>query len=110
MSASETEPVPRWLIDNLGSTATEMFALELDGWADAPNDSEHFRRIEAPTLIVCGDTENTDGAAELAVDALSNGASAAIPAFRHLQAFWPTDGTAPSISGLFSRHIAALTP
>src|SRR5260370_18147540 len=54
MSASETEPAPRWLIDNLGSTATEMFALELDGWADAPNDSEHFRRIQAPTLMVCG--------------------------------------------------------
>ncbi len=110
MSASETEPAPRWLIDNLASTATEMFALELDGWADAPNDSEHFRRIEAPTLIVCGDSENTDGAAELAVNALSNGASVVIRGFGHLQAFWRTDVTAPIISDFLARHVPVLPP
>ena len=110
MSASETEPAPHWLIDNLASTPTEMFALELEGWADAPNDSEHFRRIEAPTLIVCGDSENTDGAADLAVNALSNGASVVIPGFGHLQAFWRTDVTAPIISDFLGQHVPAMAP
>ena len=108
MSASETEPAPRWLIENLASTATEMFALELEGWADAPNDSELFRLIEAPTLIVCGENENTDGAADLAVAALANGTAFVVPGFGHLQAFWRTDVTAPIISGFLAHHVPAM--
>lgn len=110
MSASETEPAPHWLIDNLASTPTEMFALELEGWADAPNDSEHFRRIEAPTLIVCGESENTDGAAELAVAALANGTAFVAPGFGHLQAFWRTDVTARIISDFLGQHVPAMAP
>lgn len=110
MSADETEPAPPWLIDDLASTPTEMFALELEGWADAPTDCEHFPRIEAPTLIVCGESENTDGAAELAVAALSNGTAHVVPGFGHLQAFWRTDVTAPIISDFLAQHVPAMAP
>lgn len=105
MSAGETEPAPYWLKDNLATTPTEMFALELEGWADAPGECENFPRIKAPTLIVCGYYENTDGAAELAVDALSNGSMAVIPGFGHLQAFWRTDVTGPIIRDFLARHV-----
>jgi pimeloyl-ACP methyl ester carboxylesterase len=87
-----------------------MFALELDGWADAPNDPEHFRRIEAPTLIVCGDSENTDGAAALAVAALANGTAFVVPGIGHLQAFWRTDVTAPIISDFLAQNVPSMPP
>jgi pimeloyl-ACP methyl ester carboxylesterase len=105
MSAGETEPAPAWLMENLATTPTEMFALEVEGWADAPTEWENFRRIEAPTLIVCGELENTDGSAELVSNALSNGTAVVIPGFGHLQAFWRTDVTAPVISDFLARNV-----
>jgi pimeloyl-ACP methyl ester carboxylesterase len=110
MSAGETEPAPAWLIDNLASTPTEMFALELEGWADAPSECENFRSIKAPTLIVCGERENTDGAAELATETLASGTASVIPGFGHLQAFWRTDVTAPIISDFLARHVPVAAP
>jgi len=105
MSDSETEPAPPWLMENLAETATEMFALELEGWADAPPEWKEFRRIESPTLIVCGEFENTDGAAELAAEALQNGTAVVIPGFGHMQAFWRSDVTAPIISDFLARTV-----
>lgn len=105
MSASETEVAPRWLIDNLVGTPTEMFALMLEGWADAPTECADFPRIEAPTLIICGEPFNTDGAAELATAALSNGTAVVLPGFGHLQEFWRSDVTAPLISDFLARHV-----
>ncbi|OLC24458.1 MAG: hypothetical protein AUJ02_12340 [Chloroflexi bacterium 13_1_40CM_3_65_12] len=105
ISAGETEPAPPWLMDNLAATPTEMFLLMLEGWADAPTECANFPRIEAPTLIVCGERENTDGAAELATVALSTGAAVIIPGFGHLQAFWRSDITAPIISDFLARHV-----
>jgi pimeloyl-ACP methyl ester carboxylesterase len=105
MSASEAEPAPPWLMANLAATPTEMFALELEGWATATPEGDNFKDIAAPTLIVCGDSENTDGAAELAVELLSNGTAEVIPGFGHLQSFWRTDVTAPIISDFLTRHV-----
>jgi pimeloyl-ACP methyl ester carboxylesterase len=105
LSASETEPAPAWLVENLAATPTEMFALEVEAWADAPTEIENFRRIKAPTLVVCGERENIDGAAELAMDVLSNGTAVVIPGFGHMQAFWRSDVTAPIISDFLARHV-----
>jgi hypothetical protein len=105
MSASETQPAPAWLIDNLATTTNEMFALELEGWADATTECADFPRIKASTLIVCAAQENTDGAAELATAALSNGTFVVLPAFGHLQEFWRTDVTGPIISDFLARHV-----
>jgi pimeloyl-ACP methyl ester carboxylesterase len=105
MSGSEAETAPPWLMENLASTSTEMFALELEGWATAPPESENFKSIEAPTLIICGDSENTDGAAEAAVDVLSNGRAEVIPGFGHLQSFWRTDVTASLINDFLAGHM-----
>lgn len=98
MSGAETEPAPEWLMANLASTPTEMFALELEGWADEPTECSDFPRILAPTLIICGERENTDGAAELAVKALPNGSHRILPGLGHLESFWRADLTAPIIA------------
>jgi pimeloyl-ACP methyl ester carboxylesterase len=96
-------------MENLASTSAEMFLLELEGWADAPRDCDDFPRIAAPTLIVCGEDENTDGAAELAVEALTNGSMVVMPGFGHLQALWRADVTAPIISDFLARHVPVPT-
>lgn len=107
MSDSEEQPAPGWFVDNLASTSTEMFALGLEGWADAPNQTRFFADIRCPTLIVCGERETTDGSAALAVAALPDGRSAVIPGFGHLQVFWRSDVTGPLVAdflaGLRSR-------
>jgi pimeloyl-ACP methyl ester carboxylesterase len=105
MSALEDEPAPRWLIDNLASTPTEMFALQLEGSADSPTSCAYFPLIQAPTLIVCGERENNDGAAELAVEALPDARAVVVPGFGHLQAFWRADVIAPIISDFLARHM-----
>lgn len=81
-----------------------MFAVELEGWANAPAECEHFPRIEAPTLIVCGEHENTEGATGLATEALSTGVAVVVPGFGHMQAFWRSDVTAPIINDFLARY------
>jgi pimeloyl-ACP methyl ester carboxylesterase len=66
---------------------------------------ENFPRIHARTLIVCGEFENTDGAAEVVTAALPTGTAVVIPGFGHMQAFWRTDATAPIISDFLARHV-----
>jgi pimeloyl-ACP methyl ester carboxylesterase len=105
MSAGETEPAPAWLIENLATTSNDMFALELEGWANAPTDCDDFPRITAPTLILCGERENTDGAAEMGAQALPRGGAVVMPGFGHLQAFWRTDVTVPIVRDFLARHV-----
>jgi pimeloyl-ACP methyl ester carboxylesterase len=105
ISASESEPAPAWLMDNLAATPTEMFVLELEGWADAPASCEHFAQIQAPTLIVCGERENTDHATDAAVAALPDGAAVVLPGLGHLQAFYRTDLTVPVIREFLDRRV-----
>jgi pimeloyl-ACP methyl ester carboxylesterase len=109
MATRETEPAPEWLIDNLVATPVEMFLLELEGWADAPTACADFPRIQAPTLIVCGAPANTDGAAELATEALPSGKAVVIPGFGHLQEFWRSDVIAPIIRDFLARYVPVPT-
>lgn len=104
MADDESEPAPIWLLENLAATSTEMFALELEGWTDEPTECSDFPDITAPTLIICGDSENADGAAELAVRALPAGAHRALPGLGHLQSFWRADMTAPLIAEFLTSH------
>jgi pimeloyl-ACP methyl ester carboxylesterase len=105
MSGSETEQAPVWLMENLAATHAEMFLLELEGWAGAPSEWDNFSRIHSPVLIVCGQLENPDGAAELALGAMPTARVVVIPGFGHLQAFWRTDVTVPIISDFLARHV-----
>ncbi len=98
-SASEPEPAPAWLIDNLASTDTEMFALSLEAWTDAPKVWDLLPQIAAPTLLVVGELEQgEDGAAGRAVERLACGQAVVSPGYAHLQNFWHAEVTAPMIS------------
>jgi pimeloyl-ACP methyl ester carboxylesterase len=105
MSSGESEAAPDWLMENLIATPTDMFALEVEAWAEEPSEYHCFSKITAPTLIVCGETENTDGAAQLAVEALRSGSAVVLPGMGHLQAFWRTDLTGPVIASFLAEHV-----
>ena len=105
MSAAESEPAPQWLLENLGSTPEDMFCLELEGWAEGHTECADFPSIKAPTLIVCGELEDTDGASSLAVEALPDGLAVVVPGFGHLQAFYRADVTAPIVREFLNRHM-----
>lgn len=107
MAQRESERPPGWLLEHLAATDTEMFALQVEAWAGEPNEFARLPLISAPTLIICGERENTDGAAELAVRALPDGAAMVLPGLGHLQAFWRTDLTAPAIATFLARRVTA---
>lgn len=107
MSQSEATPAPDWLMENLASTPTEMFALEVEAWADEPSEYGCFGQIDAPVLIVCGERENTDGAGELAMAALSEGSLVILPGLGHLESFWRSDLTAAAIAEFLELHVPA---
>jgi hypothetical protein len=49
MTLGEAEPPPRWFVDNLADTDTEMVALELDGWSTAVRALVSRRRVASVT-------------------------------------------------------------
>lgn len=104
MSDGESEPAPAWLLDNLCETTDEMFLRELEGWLDAPVEGDLFPQIQAPTLIVCGEAENTDGAAEIAAERLPRGEAVVLPGYGHLQTFWHGERVAPLLREFLERH------
>jgi pimeloyl-ACP methyl ester carboxylesterase len=97
MAASESQRPPAWLLENLSSTPTEMFALELEGWADDPSVWDAFPDVTAPALLICGEDEepNASGNASAAARSLPRGQAVALPRLGHLQVFWRSDLTLP---------------
>jgi pimeloyl-ACP methyl ester carboxylesterase len=101
----EPAPVPAWFTDQMRSTDTEMFALELDGWAAWAGPWSTLRSITAPTLIIVGELEDiTPGLAgtnarEMA-RRLQNGRAIELPATGHVGLFTRTDLTLPAMQTL----------
>jgi pimeloyl-ACP methyl ester carboxylesterase len=95
-------------------TDADMFALLLEAWASEPGGWANFPRVQAPTLIICGEREEPHAAdnARLAAQTLPSGSVTVLPGLHHLQAFWRTDLTLPPLLGFFSEHLraAAHTP
>jgi pimeloyl-ACP methyl ester carboxylesterase len=96
-SRAENEPAPQWLIDNLAATETEMFAQLLEAWADEPSAWKDLPTISAPTLLVVGEHDQDDEAAERAARRLPHGRAVVLPEYGHLQTFWHGEVTGPSI-------------
>lgn len=97
LAASEDEPCPPRMLENLSSTRSEMFALLLEAWLDAPSEWRWFPMIAAPTLIICGEHEDQQGETARAAAAMPDGRAILLPGFGHLQAFWHGEITAPLI-------------
>lgn len=104
MQAYESEPAPAWLIDNLCTTSAEMFASELDGWADSPPSSGHLAHMSAPTMIICGAREDPDRTTELAGTGLANVEVVTVPDLGHLEIFWRVDLIGPIVADFLLRH------
>jgi pimeloyl-ACP methyl ester carboxylesterase len=108
LSASEPEPAPAWLVENLAGTETEMFALQLEAWADAPNVWDSLPKIATPTLMVVGELERgTDSAVDDALERLAVGEAFVSPGYGHLQNFWHAEVTAPVIAEFVQRAVRA---
>ena len=107
-SDQEPEPAPTWLLQNLASTNTEMFALLLEGWSSDPGNWVYLPHIQAPTLLVCGDLEEDDSMAEPhlveAARTLQIGEAVVLPGIAHLQVFWRSDLTLPVVQNFLRRR------
>jgi pimeloyl-ACP methyl ester carboxylesterase len=104
-SDAEPEPAPDWLLKNLSSTDTEMFALLLEAWSTAPTNWDLLANVEAPTLLLGGALEEDCAETHLleAARMLPHGEAAVVPGVDHLQIFWRTDLTLPVITGFLRR-------
>jgi pimeloyl-ACP methyl ester carboxylesterase len=103
IASTEDEACPTWLMDNLSTTDSEMFALQIEGCRDAATEWASFPLISAPTLIVCGQRED-DGELDLAASTLANVTTVVLPGYGHLQAFWHGEVTAPLIRDFLVSH------
>ena len=104
----EPEPAPTWLLQNLSSTDTEMFALLLEGWSSDPGNWAYLPHIQAPTLLVCGDLEEDYNQAKQhlveAARTLQIGEAVVLPGIAHLQVFWRSDVTLPVVQDFLRRR------
>lgn len=89
MSAGEAEPAPGWLVDNLATTSSEMFALYLEASAESPNVWALLPEVRAPALLVVGGSELGDPAdLDRAIARLPDATAVVQPGYGHLQNFW----------------------
>lgn len=98
IASCESQAVPGWLIDNLCATSAEMFAAELEGWADAAPPAAYLARISAPALIVCGEREDSGRDTELVCAGLPGVTVVTMPDLGHLQVFWRSDLVTPIVA------------
>jgi pimeloyl-ACP methyl ester carboxylesterase len=104
MAAFESEPCPPWLLENLCTTTTEMFALLLEGHSRAEGEWAWLPRIQAPTLIIAGSEEDEGGETAQAAAATRRGRAALLPGLGHLEAFWHGETTAPLVRDFLAEH------
>jgi pimeloyl-ACP methyl ester carboxylesterase len=107
MAEHESEPPPEWLLDNLSSTRSEVFALLLEAALDDATDLwAHFPNVSAPVLLLVGEREEDEDGVEpgLAVQKAEQAANVipdvvvqVLPQLTHLAAFWRSDLTVPAI-------------
>jgi pimeloyl-ACP methyl ester carboxylesterase len=106
IAADEPQQPPPWLIDNLSRTDTEMYALELEGFATAPDPWQTIMHVRAPTLLICGAAEYLGAATDLrrAAAAMPHGTALVCEGMGHLQTFWRTDTTLEPIREFIAGH------
>jgi pimeloyl-ACP methyl ester carboxylesterase len=102
LAEDEPDTLPTWFADQMRSTDPEMFALELEGWADWAGPWATLRSVLAPTLIIVAELEDTRPglagirAGEMAAR-LPRGQALELPRTGHVGLFTRTDLTLPAI-------------
>lgn len=106
---AEPDPPPQWLLENLSSTDTEMFALELEGWADSLGVWASLSDVTAPSLLVCGELEEPEAAVHLeaAASKLRHGRSVMLEGLGHLGVFWRAELVLPVLTSFLGEHLPA---
>lgn len=107
-AARETEAPPPWLIDNLATTQSEMFALPLEAWT-SDNTWDGLPRIAAPTFLVSGTQECTQEAMDAAVARVPDCEGQRLANYGHLQTFWHSEVTAPAIRGFLLSKVQGIS-
>jgi pimeloyl-ACP methyl ester carboxylesterase len=102
LADEDPDPVPGWFADQMQGTEPEMFALELEGWADWAGPWSTLPAIAAPTLLIVGELEDTEPglggqrAREMAAR-VRHGSAIELPATGHVGVFTRSDLTLPAI-------------
>jgi pimeloyl-ACP methyl ester carboxylesterase len=94
--------LPDWYERQMLDTDPEMFALELEGWADWDGGWSELGRIRAPVLIVAGELEEgSEGEAEThakeAVAGMPRGRAEILPGLGHVAVFTRSDLVLPIV-------------
>lgn len=97
MAAEESEPAPGWLVDNLGSTATDVFADSLEAGIGESNWAD-LHAVRCPTLLLWGGSEADSDAVEAARNQLTSGWAVRLRDYGHLQAFWHEEVAGPIVA------------
>lgn len=110
LAAAEPQPPPRWLVDTLSATDSEVFAASLEAWAEAGSIWTELTAVTAPSLFLCGghDWATVAADADLAASVLAQGSARIFSDLAHLQMFWRTDRTLPAIVDFLARQLAPL--
>lgn len=103
LATDERDPIPDWFVRQMLDTDPEMFALEHEGWADAPSPWSAFPLIRAPVLLIVGSEEEgpTGAAARHAGEAMArvgSGRVVVLPGVGHVAAFVRSDLVLPHIT------------
>lgn len=96
-------PGPAWLMDHLCETDEEVFARSCEDFVDF-NPWPLFPRIEAPTLIVAGESESTDVADAAAV--LPRGEYEILPGLGHIDGWARSDLVLPRVRRFLAKALA----
>jgi pimeloyl-ACP methyl ester carboxylesterase len=113
LQEAESDPIPSWFEEQMIETDPEMFALELDGWADWAGPWKEFSRIEAPTLIVVGEREedpyrSAADDAELAAATIPNGSCVILPGLGHVAAFVRSELVLPHVRAFLNQALGTI--
>jgi pimeloyl-ACP methyl ester carboxylesterase len=97
--------IPDWFAEQMLGTDPEMVALELEGWAAWAGPWSIFPGIEATTLIIVGELEESPPGlaaqhAERAAQRISKGRHAVVPGVGHIGVFVRREVTIPEIASV----------
>jgi len=111
MAATEPEPPPAWLLENVAATETEIFALALEAWSTSRSVWSDLPAITAPTLLLGGGLGDTRSAAdlELAGALLADGTVSVLSDLAHLQMIWRTDAVLPLVERFLDTTVRGLS-
>jgi pimeloyl-ACP methyl ester carboxylesterase len=106
--AQEPDPIPVWMKERIRATDVDQFvdfckAIALDGW-DA---RAQLPRVQAPTLFLTGEREDSQDVMVRLVAGMSDGRRVRLRGLGHINAFLRTDLVLPAVRLCLDEHAPA---